>query len=69
MFYCCALVDTRSPTGSGCQRGDGTSAPSGELCIFTNQRGGSSDEKQGISPWASSQVGYGLISEHGSREN
>uniref|UniRef100_A0A663LWY4 MAM and LDL receptor class A domain containing 1 n=1 Tax=Athene cunicularia TaxID=194338 RepID=A0A663LWY4_ATHCN len=44
-FYCFALVNTQSSTGSGCQRGDGSSAPSGELCVFTNQCGDSSDEK------------------------
>ncbi|XP_074753596.1 MAM and LDL-receptor class A domain-containing protein 1 [Athene noctua] len=48
-FYCFALVNTQSSTGSGCQRGDGSSAPSGELCVFTNQCGDSSDEKHSSS--------------------
>uniref|UniRef100_A0A8C8BKF7 MAM and LDL receptor class A domain containing 1 n=1 Tax=Otus sunia TaxID=257818 RepID=A0A8C8BKF7_9STRI len=48
-FYCFALVNTQSSTGSGCHRGDGSSAPSGELCVFTNQCGDSSDEKHSSS--------------------
>uniref|UniRef100_A0A8C0IFR5 MAM and LDL receptor class A domain containing 1 n=1 Tax=Bubo bubo TaxID=30461 RepID=A0A8C0IFR5_BUBBB len=46
-FYWFALVNTQSSTGSGCQRGDGSSA--GELCVFTNQCGDSSDEKHSSS--------------------
>uniref|UniRef100_A0A8C3PNX2 MAM and LDL receptor class A domain containing 1 n=1 Tax=Calidris pygmaea TaxID=425635 RepID=A0A8C3PNX2_9CHAR len=49
VLYCFALVDTWSSTGSECQRADGSSAPSGEFCIFASQCGGSSDEKQGSS--------------------
>ncbi|XP_009328881.1 PREDICTED: MAM and LDL-receptor class A domain-containing protein 1 [Pygoscelis adeliae] len=48
-LYCFVLVDTQSSTGSECQCGDGSSAPSGELCVFTNQCGDSSYEKQGSS--------------------
>nr|XP_009936237.1 PREDICTED: MAM and LDL-receptor class A domain-containing protein 1 [Opisthocomus hoazin] len=46
-LYCFALVDLQPSTASECQRGDGSSAPSGELCIFTDECGNSSDEKQG----------------------
>ncbi|XP_027743387.1 MAM and LDL-receptor class A domain-containing protein 1, partial [Empidonax traillii] len=40
---------TRSSIGNGCQRGDGSSAPPGEMCISANQCGESSEEKQGSS--------------------
>ncbi|XP_071417344.1 MAM and LDL-receptor class A domain-containing protein 1 [Pithys albifrons albifrons] len=40
---------TQSSPGSGCQRGDGSSASPGEICICTNQCGESSDEKRGSS--------------------
>lgn len=49
-----ALVGTRTHTGSECQSSDGSSAPSGELCVFTSWCGDSSDEKQGKSQWAPS---------------
>ncbi|XP_051465140.1 MAM and LDL-receptor class A domain-containing protein 1 [Apus apus] len=48
-LYCLALVDTQASRGSECQHADGSSAPSGELCIFTNQCGDSSDEKRSSS--------------------
>ncbi|XP_027656679.2 MAM and LDL-receptor class A domain-containing protein 1 [Falco cherrug] len=48
-LYCFALVDTGSSTGHECQHGDGSSAPPGELCVFTNHYGDSSEEKQGFS--------------------
>ncbi|XP_027514472.1 MAM and LDL-receptor class A domain-containing protein 1 [Corapipo altera] len=49
VLYYFALVNTQSSIGNGCQRGDGSSAPPGEMCIFTNQYGESSEEKQGFS--------------------
>uniref|UniRef100_A0A672TQ22 MAM and LDL receptor class A domain containing 1 n=1 Tax=Strigops habroptila TaxID=2489341 RepID=A0A672TQ22_STRHB len=48
-LYCFALTDTQSSTGSECQCVNGSSAPSVELCVFNNQCGDSSDEKQGSS--------------------
>lgn len=53
MLYCVALADIQSPAESECQCDDGSSTPSGELCVFTNCCGGSSDERQGKSQWAS----------------
>ncbi|XP_062423588.1 MAM and LDL-receptor class A domain-containing protein 1 [Rhea pennata] len=44
--YCFAPVAIWSSAGPELQRGDGSSAPSGELCVLNNQCGGSSDEKQ-----------------------
>ncbi|XP_033367551.1 MAM and LDL-receptor class A domain-containing protein 1 [Parus major] len=49
VLSCFAAVDAQSPTASGCQRGDGSSAPPGEVCISTNRCGDSGDEKQGSS--------------------
>nr|AGN95663.1 Diet1 [Gallus gallus] len=49
VLYCVALADICSPTGREWQCGDVSSAPAGELCVFTNQRGSSSDERQGSS--------------------
>ncbi|XP_013804776.1 MAM and LDL-receptor class A domain-containing protein 1 [Apteryx mantelli] len=46
VLCCFAPADIWSSTGPEFQCGDGSSATSGELCIFTNQCGGSSDEKQ-----------------------
>lgn len=46
-LYCVALADIQSPAESECQCSDGSSTPSGELCVFTNWCGGSSDEGQG----------------------
>ncbi|KAK2531283.1 Malrd1 [Columba livia] len=43
------IKDTQLPTGSECQHTDGSAAFSGELCIFTNQHGNSSEKKQGSS--------------------
>lgn len=53
VLCCFALGDAQSPTASGCQRGDGSSAPPGEVCISTHECGDSRDEKQGESggPW------------------
>ncbi|XP_032545476.1 MAM and LDL-receptor class A domain-containing protein 1 [Chiroxiphia lanceolata] len=51
VLYYFALVNTQSSIGNGCQRGDGSSAPPGEMCISTNQYGESSEEKQGKSEW------------------
>ncbi|XP_061208193.1 MAM and LDL-receptor class A domain-containing protein 1 [Neopsephotus bourkii] len=48
-LYCFALTDTQSSTGSECQRYNVSSAPSVELCVFNNQCGDSSDEKQSSS--------------------
>uniref|UniRef100_A0A674GFT9 MAM and LDL receptor class A domain containing 1 n=1 Tax=Taeniopygia guttata TaxID=59729 RepID=A0A674GFT9_TAEGU len=49
VLYCFAQVDTQPSTASGCQRGDGSSAPPGEVCISTGCCGDSGDEKQGSS--------------------
>ncbi|XP_032927197.1 MAM and LDL-receptor class A domain-containing protein 1 [Catharus ustulatus] len=49
VLYCFALGDAQSPTASGCQRGDGSSAPPGEVCISTHGCGDIRDEKQGSS--------------------
>lgn len=51
VLYCVALADICSPTGREWQCGDVSSAPAGELCVFTNQRGSSSDERQGKPQW------------------
>uniref|UniRef100_A0A669QU01 MAM and LDL receptor class A domain containing 1 n=1 Tax=Phasianus colchicus TaxID=9054 RepID=A0A669QU01_PHACC len=44
-----SCVNICSSTGREWQCGDGSSAPAGELCVFTNQCGSSSDERQGSS--------------------
>ncbi|KAF4800644.1 MAM and LDL receptor class A domain containing 1 [Turdus rufiventris] len=49
VLCCFALGDAQSPTASGCQRDDGSSAPPGEVCISTHECGDSRDEKQGSS--------------------
>ncbi|XP_023775965.1 MAM and LDL-receptor class A domain-containing protein 1 [Cyanistes caeruleus] len=46
VLSCFAAVGTQSPTASGCQRGDDSSAPPGEVCISTIWCGDSGDEKQ-----------------------
>ncbi|XP_010214254.1 PREDICTED: MAM and LDL-receptor class A domain-containing protein 1 [Tinamus guttatus] len=50
VFFCVlfgfAPVNIRSASGSEFQCGDGSPAPSGELCVFTDQCGGSGEEKQ-----------------------
>ncbi|XP_009074857.1 PREDICTED: MAM and LDL-receptor class A domain-containing protein 1, partial [Acanthisitta chloris] len=45
----CDPFNTQSSPGDGCQRGHGSSAPAGELCISPKQCGASSAEKQGSS--------------------
>ncbi|XP_015708985.1 MAM and LDL-receptor class A domain-containing protein 1 isoform X1 [Coturnix japonica] len=47
VLYCIALADICSPAGREWQHGDGSSAPAGELCVFTNQCGSRSDKRQG----------------------
>lgn len=49
VLYCFAPVPTQSSTASGCQRGDGSSAPPGEVCISSTWSGDSGDEKKGES--------------------
>ncbi|XP_063269590.1 MAM and LDL-receptor class A domain-containing protein 1 [Prinia subflava] len=49
VLYCFAPVHSQSSTAGGCQRGDGSSAPPGEVCISTSCSGDSGDEEQGFS--------------------
>ncbi|OPJ81745.1 MAM and LDL-receptor class A domain-containing protein 1 [Patagioenas fasciata monilis] len=43
------IKGSQLPTRSECQCTDGSTASSGELCVFTNQQGNSSEKKQGSS--------------------
>ncbi|XP_066047695.1 MAM and LDL-receptor class A domain-containing protein 1 [Chamaea fasciata] len=46
VLYCFAPGHTQPSRPGGCQRGDGSSAPPGEVCISTNWSGDSGDKKQ-----------------------
>ncbi|XP_063032459.1 MAM and LDL-receptor class A domain-containing protein 1 [Melospiza melodia melodia] len=49
VLCCFAPVDTQPPAAGGCQRGDGSSAAPGEVCISTSCSGDSRNDKQGSS--------------------